>query len=186
MSKILENMDLSITFFRAKNSDKYWKKYLKEVMFSSKTNETEIFKSILQTNVGNRFSGYEHDSFSTIDRKIFKNFKIRHNLVKYSLVFKQNVPSKRESYFKKSRKINGEFLAPVEERSKCNDQVHPKQIKEGFQIILYKVFTQELIGNSKNKKLVLKNLEKLLLTAKTENITLLKLLKQLDVCIFLI
>lgn len=186
MSDLLDYMDLSITFFQKKESyDYFWLNHMKKIIFTSKTNEYEILKSILETNVGEKFNDSFSKSIYSMDTKIFKNFKIRHKSINYSSAFKCKVLGKQESYFNKTRKVRGKTLLHFKEKIKFKDQVHPTQIQEGFQTVLYKIVTQELMGNNKNKRFILKTLKKLLLTAKTEKFSLYKLVKHLDVCLSL-
>ena len=174
----LRSMNLTL-YFPSNNIQFQSLSSIKKDFFYSVENEPDLLAAILSTDVGPKLNNIEYASFQSIKSKPFEKFKTRHKSMNFLRIFLH-----RKNYFKRCRKVNGQMVCHYIENKKCNNQIHPAHIREGLQTILYKVISEELIGNNRNKKKILKSFHNFLLTAKTEPFSLFNLITGLNVCIF--
>jgi hypothetical protein len=175
---LLNTMNLKITFPHGKMLNPLLKSKTKNI-FNTSENKNELF-DILNINVNEKINNIDRSTYELVQLKPFNDFKTRHNGTNYFQLFhKKKFYSK--NYFKKNRKIKGQVVHHYTELKKCENQIHIAHIREVFQIILFKVVSQELIGNYRNKKKILKTLNNFLLTARNECFNLLYLINQINV-----
>lgn len=177
-------MDLSISFPHGKvqngSSDD-----LKPIFFSkSFGNTSKILWSILNTDIGRThndlFESLSEKENVIIDHEPFENLMKRHKSMIYNSLFGRKA-NKAVNYFVRKKRVKGGETVYRETEPNCENQAHPAEIRERCSIILHKVITADLYGNSGNKKKILKNLFNLMRTAKSEEFSLLPLAEQINV-----
>lgn len=138
-----------------------------------------FFQMILKTDIGLSFSPSDNYSFKRININLFQKIQKNHILISHKNFF--NIKNENK-YFEKDTKYQNKMKFHNSIEKNCKNEICLSQIREIFRNIFFQVGLNQLFGNNRNQKKIIKNLYNFLLTARTETFSLLQLLRKLNVC----